>query len=227
MARRKLKRRPRRKARKKRKSIFRGLVVSVVKWVVAPVVGIIALILLVVNSIPRAHVAVIPGHWGRDSGAICPDGLREVDINYQVAERLAKLLEEEGYSVSLVQELSPKLRGYRADLLVSIHSDSCVEESGFKFVVQGDEARRARLEECIRGNYPRITGLAFHPFTITPDMEEYYAFREIDPSTPAVIIEIGFMGGDRELLTRHPDVVAEAIAAAVRCFFEEPSPSAE
>ena len=86
-----------------------------------------------ISSPPR--IGVIPGHWGSDPGALCPDGLAEADVNMEVARRLIELLEDEGYKVDMLEEYSPRLHGYRADLLLSIHSDSCLYDfSGFKAV---------------------------------------------------------------------------------------------
>jgi hypothetical protein len=50
-------------------------------------------------------------------------------------------------------------------------------------------------------------------------MTEYHAFRQIDAKTPAAIIEMGFLGGDQEILTTQPGVLADAIIASMGCFF--------
>jgi N-acetylmuramoyl-L-alanine amidase len=49
-------------------------------------------------------------------------------------------------------------------------------------------------------------------------MTSYHAFDEIHHETPAVIIEVGFMNLDRQILTRYPDVVAQGIADGVLCY---------
>jgi N-acetylmuramoyl-L-alanine amidase len=51
-------------------------------------------------------------------------------------------------------------------------------------------------------------------------MTRYHAFSEIDPSTPAAIIELGFMGADRELLTENSYAVAQGVARGIACFLE-------
>jgi N-acetylmuramoyl-L-alanine amidase len=79
--------------------------------------------------------------------------------------------------------------------------------------------RASRLTACLKARYAQRTGLPYHT-SVTPDMSSYHAFSEIDPDTPAAIIETGFMGGDRDMLTGHPDVVADGIVAGVRCFLE-------
>jgi N-acetylmuramoyl-L-alanine amidase len=54
-------------------------------------------------------------------------------------------------------------------------------------------------------------------------MTDYHAFRAIAPSTPAAIIETGFLNLDRSLLVDHPDVVAEGVVAGVLCFVRSES----
>ena len=174
-------------------------------------------------------VGIVAGHWGSDSGAVCPDGLTEVEINLKVARRVVELLRRQGYEVELLEEFSPKLQGYRADAFISIHTDSCnvPGASGFKVArVLGSAIPEEddRLVECLREEYARITGLTFHEHSITYDMREYHAFLEIDPQTPGAIIETGFMSGDRELLTRRPDVVAWGIASGIIRFLKSDRP---
>ena len=55
-------------------------------------------------------------------------------------------------------------------------------------------------------------------------MRDYHSFREIAPSTPAAIIETGFMNADRSLLTEHPDRAAQGIVDGILCFL---APAAE
>jgi N-acetylmuramoyl-L-alanine amidase len=49
-------------------------------------------------------------------------------------------------------------------------------------------------------------------------MREYHAFREIDPSTVAAIIETGFLNLDREMLTKNTDLVAAGVVDGILCF---------
>jgi N-acetylmuramoyl-L-alanine amidase len=170
-------------------------------------------------------VGIVAGHWQNDSGAVCPDGLQEVDINLDVASRAVALLQKEGYDAELLSEFSDRLNGYKADAFVSIHSDSCAASglSGFKVArvaVSAIPTVEDRLVECLRQEYEKGTGLGFHKNTITFDMTDYHAFREIDPSTPAAIIELGFMGKDRKLLTQQSSVVARSVVRGIVCFLE-------
>jgi len=178
-----------------------------------------------ITSLPPRRVGIVAGHWQYDSGAVCPDGLTEVEINLDVARRVAAILLQGGYNVEVLGEFSPKLQGYEADALVSIHTDSCniPEASGFKVARVLHSAvpeEEDRLVECLRQEYERATGLYYHKDSITYDMQEYHAFYEIAPQTPGAIIEIGFMDADRVLLTEHADLVAEGIARGIICFLE-------
>ena len=87
------------------------------------------------------------------------------------------------------------------------------------------EVPDARLVRCIDAVYPAVTGLAQHADTITHNMTEYHAFRKVAPTTPAAILELGFLGGDRDLLTNNAEVAARGVADSIRCFLEDAEPT--
>jgi len=173
---------------------------------------------------PTPSVGLIAGHWQSDSGAVCPgDELREVDLNLAIARRVERLLRQEGYRVEVLPEYTQRLEGYRADALVSIHADSCVQLSGYKVARAADSPdprRDDRLVDALASSYAVATGLDVHDETITEDMTRYHAFRRISPETPAALIECGFMGGDRSLLTQEQHRVAAGIANGILAFVE-------
>ena len=171
------------------------------------------------------QVGLIAGHSGNDSGAVCPDGLTEAEINLRVAKLAAEGLGKRGVRVEILEEFDRRLPGYRADALVSIHSDSCqVDFSGFKVANQEDGSEAsARLTACLWDEYEAATGLKRHPTTITFNMTRYHAFREISLNTPASIIELGFMNADRRLLTEQPDRAARGIVNGILCFLAPPA----
>lgn len=126
----------------------------------------------------------------------------------------------EDLRVDVLDEFDPKLDGYKASVLVSIHADSCsVDMTGFKVasVENGSDASK-QLEECLWMRYEAETGLPRHMSTITTNMTQYHAWRKIAETTPAAIIEIGFMNGDRAYLTEHTDRVAAGIVKGIDCF---------
>jgi hypothetical protein len=71
-------------------------------------------------------IGIVAGHSGNDSGAVCDDGLTEASINANVANLVRDILVRQGYKVDLLQEFDPRLAGYKALALVSIHADSCM-----------------------------------------------------------------------------------------------------
>jgi N-acetylmuramoyl-L-alanine amidase len=177
---------------------------------------------------PNPRIGIVAGHSGNDSGAVCSDalgGYREVDINLNVASLVREKLMNDGYDVDLLAEFDPRLTGYQALALISIHADSCEyvndQATGFKVTTamstKYPEAAQ-RLAACLRNRYAEATGLKFHSGSVTADMTNYHAFSEINPDTPAAIIETGFMNLDREILTQHPDIVANGITSGILCF---------
>ncbi len=173
-------------------------------------------------------VAIIAGHKGNDSGAVCKDGLTEAEINLKVAELVAAGLSREGIQVDIMDEFDRRLRGLKADALVSIHSDSCESDfSGFKVASEeGGTAASERLANCLWDKYEAATALERHYATITENMTNYHAFREISLETPAAIIELGFLKADRELLTEEPERAARGITDGILCFLTPPAATA-
>lgn len=174
---------------------------------------------------PQIKVGIVAGHWQSDSGAVCDDGLQEVTINLDVAARVVAILQYEGYAAELLPEFSDQLDGYEAAAFVSIHTDACnvPDASGFKVArVMGSAIPETedRLVACLIDEYSQATGLPYHRNSITYDMTDYHAFSEIDPQTPAAIIELGFMGADRALLTERSYEVAQGVARGIVCFLE-------
>lgn len=178
------------------------------------------------------RIGIVSGHWGNggDPGAVCPDGTNELDVNLAIASLVSQQLEARGYVIDLLQEFDPRLDGYQAALMLSIHSDSCdatnLDATGFKVAASSysrDNNLTDRLSACLEDRYGKITGLRFQSGNITVNMTDYHAFRAIDPSTPAAIIEVGFLYLDRTLLVDHPDVVANGLVAGILCFVRSES----
>jgi N-acetylmuramoyl-L-alanine amidase len=192
-------------------------------------------------SQPQLRVGIVAGHAGNDSGAVCVDGngevtLTEADVNLEIAAIVQQKLIERGYQVDLLREFDSRLNGYRALAIISIHNDSCEyinnQATGFKVAAAlntPDLNRANRLTACLVDRYQGMTGLTFHAGSITSDMREYHAFREIDPSTVAAIIETGFLNLDREILTKQTDRVAAGVVGGILCFSNneniEPTPN--
>ena len=175
------------------------------------------------------HVVLISGHAGFDSGAVCTDvddnvTLTEADVNARVADLAARRLRRAGADVDIFEEYDTRLEGLDADVLVSLHADSCIDATGFKVAYHVDTSTLLddqRLQQCIEQQYAAATGLSLHPNTVTHDMTGYHAFNRIGIDTPAAILEMGFLGGDRELLEGNPQLVAKGVVDSILCFLED------
>lgn len=177
---------------------------------------------------PRPLIGIVVGHWddnSKDPGAVCPDGLTELEVNQGIATRVEQVLVENGFDVDLLREFDTKLQGYQSLALVSIHADSCQyvndDATGFKVAAALSNQypeRASRLTACIKDRYEKATGLKYHSSTITNDMSSYHAFDEIDSNTNAVIIETGFLNLDRQILTKGQDQIAAGISEGILCY---------
>jgi N-acetylmuramoyl-L-alanine amidase len=182
---------------------------------------------LVMASFNR-QVALISGHAGSDSGAICTDDaghvvVTEAEISAEVAGLAAELLRQAGADVMILGEYDPRLENLEVDVLLSLHADSCIDASGYKaayYIHSRIPEVEQRILDCIDLHYPAATGLTVHPDTITHNMTEYHAFRRVAPQTPAAILELGFLGGDQALLTGEASRVARGVADSLLCFLE-------
>ena len=172
------------------------------------------------------HIGIVAGHWGNDSGAVCPDGLTELDINLNIATLVKQKLTDLGYEVDLLKEFDPLLTDYFANALVSIHADSCAyvndQAPGFKVAAalgskQTQQDKSGRLTSCLRARYAEATGLVVHN-SVTPDMTFYHAFDEINNETTSAIIEVGFMNLDRQILTQQPELIADGVVNGILCY---------
>lgn len=173
------------------------------------------------------RVGIISGHKGNDAGAVCEDGLTEAEVNQRIAMQVVTSLNMQGIRTDLLDEFDPRLNGYSATALVSIHADSCDyyndQATGYK-LAGSSYTDSTQLEGCVEQAYGAATQLPYHANTITLHMTDYHAFREIAVGTPAIIIETGFMNLDREWLTTKAEIPAQAITDGILCFVQQARP---
>ncbi len=182
------------------------------------------------------RVGIQAGHWKsyelpaelaglRTSTGTSGGGVAEWELNLDIARRAAPLIEAEGYEVDILPATIPP--GYQADAFVALHADGDVTGrlSGFKLagarvssIPEADDA----LLKSITEEYRAATKLSVDSH-VSRNMTGYYAwsFRRfkhaIAPTTPAVLLEMGFMtnASDRQLLLNSRDVVAEGVARGI------------
>ncbi|OJX46090.1 MAG: hypothetical protein BGO78_04180 [Chloroflexi bacterium 44-23] len=180
------------------------------------------------TGMPALRIGIVAGHYGNDSGAVCPDGFTEMDANLRIATLVQQKLKAKGYIVDLLEEFDPRLNQYLGLALISIHNDSCEyindEATGFKVASASNSSypdRTERLEKCLINRYQTTTNLRFHVNTITSDMTSYHTFSEINPETTAAIIETGFLNLDNQIIRNQPDLIADGIVAGIECFINK------
>jgi len=178
----------------------------------------------------RIRIGILAGHWQNSTGEVCADGVIEADINYNIASRIKMNLEEKNFQVNLFPEFDLDLLNYEADALVAVYSGSCLQSplppSGFKIgtsLTAEYPERSNDLAICLAENYRNFTHLPFTYEIINPDHSSYHIFRDIHPNTPAILIEIGALSTDRDLITNRSNSIAEGIAAGILCYVENTS----
>jgi N-acetylmuramoyl-L-alanine amidase len=185
----------------------------------------------VINPVQNntSHIGIVSGHWNNDSGSVCPNGLKEADVNLTIASLVQQKLTKEGFQVDLLEEFDPRLTQYQAIALISIHNDTCEfisnDATGFKVAAALESAypeKTDRLTACLIDRYASTTGL-FYRTGNTNDMTYYHAFNEVNTETPAIIIETGFMNLDQQILTTKPDLIADGIVNGLLCYIRNES----
>ncbi len=174
------------------------------------------------NSPGPIIIGLIPGHSNFDSGAVCDDGLQEVVVTIGIIDQVSTYLIDRGIDAEILDEYDPRLTtDYFAEAVVSVHADSCqgagADLSGFK-TAASPTANSPILQDCIERTYGEQTGLTYNVNTITNHMTEYHLFGRLSSEVPSIIIEAGFLGGDRDLLTHRSDIPAKAIGDGILCF---------
>lgn len=152
------------------------------------------------------------------------NGIDEVDVNQAVVDALAARLASHGFQVDILPATVPP--GYSADLVLSVHADSSLDEhrSGYKsaHLLPARNAREAILKVAVDRAMLAATRMRDDDRNVSGNMLHYYAFNNgrfqhsVAARTPALLVELGYLSntGDLTLLTQ-PDLLAEALEAGV------------
>lgn len=189
------------------------------------------------------RIALQAGHWRaneapselsglRDNGTSW-EGVKEWEVNLQIARSTGAMLEKLGYEVDILPAVVPP--DYRAHLFVAIHADGSNNPgaSGFRVAAPRRDAtgRASQAVEILERTYAEATGLRRLP-DVTRRMSSYYAFNyrryehALHPMTIGLILETGFLTSpsDREVILNDPDRAARGIVEAIMAFPETPPP---
>lgn len=168
------------------------------------------------KSIPTAGkadekvIVIDSGHGGSDPGKIGINQALEKDINLQIAQKVQKLLEEQGIKVVMTREGEESLRESKVEdlkarvevinqtkpsLVVSIHQNSYPEESVhgaqifyYTHSKEGEAAAKI-LQETLREIEPENHRQA-------KANDTYYILKKTE--VPVVIVECGFLSNQKE-----------------------------
>jgi len=163
------------------------------------------------------RIGIVLGHHQSDYdlGAVCSDGLNERAIVEDVAQSLSANLTAQGYVVDKFYDYDRTLNGYRADLLLVLHTGECHEGSllsGYRFM--NDDSTPA-FEDCLV-NYELATGLENLPQASY--MQWYPEYTTIAETTPVMLMEMGMPNADHALLSTESYKVVDGLANTLNCF---------
>jgi N-acetylmuramoyl-L-alanine amidase len=184
------------------------------------------------------RVGLQAGHWltedvppelGRLQGGSSGGGKQEWEVNLDIAQRAAALLQATGVQVDVLPATVPT--GYHANLFIALHADGdpAGQAHGFKVTRPGFSSLPDvddRLVNVLNQVYAADTELPRDDAHISLRMRYYYAFNSrrychsVAPGVPQAIIEMGYLtsAGDRNLLIGNPDRLARGVADGVQAF---------
>lgn len=194
--------------------------------------GAFSLIGVFAPGIKDKVIVIDPGHGGKDPGAQF-GGLKEKDINLDVALRLRQILEAKGCKVIMTREIdkdyfAPGMVGGRmakrvelnkrigiasanqADLFISIHTNSFSRtsygaETYYHFKSTAGKALAERIQKELSVIQPDNKR--------TAKAGDYYLINQT--KMPSVLVEIGFMSNSRERKLLVNDSYKNSVAAAI------------
>jgi hypothetical protein len=186
---------------------------------------------------PR-RVGLQAGHWltdqvppelGRLQAGSVGGGKQEWQVNLDVAQRTATLLEAARVQVDVLPSTIPPR--YRANAFIALHADGdpAGQARGFKVARPGFSSLPDvddRFVDTLNQVYAADTELPRDDEHISLRMRYYYAFNSrrychaVAPGVPQAIIEMGYLTSptDRQSLIGNPDRLARGVADGIQTF---------
>jgi N-acetylmuramoyl-L-alanine amidase len=186
----------------------------------------------------QKRIGLQAGHWltdqvpselrGLGAGAV-GGGKQEWQVNLDVAQRTAALLEDAGVQVDVLPTTVPE--HYQANLFLALHADGDTtgQGRGFKIARPGFSSVPSiddRLVDVLNQAYGTETELPRDDEHISLRMRYYYAFNSrrychaVVPGVPQAIIELAYLtsAADRQYLIGDPQRLAQALADSIQAF---------
>jgi len=186
---------------------------------------------------PR-RIGLQAGHWlnedvppelGRLQGGAVGGGKQEWQVNLDIAQRTAALLENAGVQVDVLPATVPPR--YQANAFIALHADGDPAglAHGFKVARPGFSSLPVvddQLVDTLNQVYGADTALPRDDEHISLRMRYYYAFNSrrychaVAPGVPQAIIEMGYLTSaeDRGYLIGDPDLLAHGLADGILSF---------
>ena len=155
------------------------------------------------------------------------NGVNEVDINAAIGHAVASELESRGVVAEVLPATIPA--GYRADVLVAIHADSTEDPTrrGYKSAhfAPARNPHEALLKVEVDRQFLGRANRFDDDRNVSGNMLHYYAFdhlrffHAVDPRTPALLIETGYISHPEELqFLQDESAVAVLIADGIMSY---------
>lgn len=161
-------------------------------------------------------IVIDPGHGGPDPGKVSDSGVKEKDLNLEIALRLKRLLEAQDVTVVMTREddtvySSPEssskkmadldhrislIEDTKPNLMISIHQNSFPKEAvyGAQVFYHGDSAEGKLLAQMIQSQIIKDTHQTKQ--REIKGNENYYMLQK--SSCPTAIVECGFLSNPEE-----------------------------
>ncbi len=173
-------------------------------------------------------VVIDAGHGGKDPGATSVLGFYEKGINLSVAHKVARLLEQRGLRVKMtrsgdrfieLEERAAIANRLRADLFVSIHSDSFPKSTRRGYTVYIAKSASSSSRRAANAIARSMSGTGLNSFGV--QTASYHVL--IGTRGPAVLVEMGYLSNRREAAllrsSSFQNRLAQAIADGISDYF--------
>lgn len=198
------------------------------------------------HTIGNRIIIIDAGHGGIDGGAVGKSGTIEKNINLEISKKLKAYIESGGDTCIMIREVDEGLyseygtirnkknedlknrkeiiKGYRADLFISVHLNSFPESKYYGaqvFYPKGDDnskllAKKVQEELLVllnRGNK-----------RVEKESDSYYLLK--DNPVPSLLIECGFLSNPEEEMllkdSKYQNKIAWAAYKGIMRYFTEP-----
>jgi len=179
-------------------------------------------------------VTIDPGHGGSDPGAIGAGGTKEKEVNLDIANRVARILQANGAKVVMARsgdsdvdlyERTDKANNAKSDVFVSIHINANNDKSiggTTTYIYSGTGTRvqeSDRLARCIQTEMIKALGLR----DVGIRSANFAVLRT--SNMPAILVEVAFVSNAAEEKLMRTDSfrskAAEAIARGIGVYFAQ------